>query len=60
MKGIKMGGLTPKISKLIQQLRVSELQDMAAFRMVLILCTTLAWVPKNIIPVVAFRAFIGI
>lgn len=60
MKGIRMSGLTPKLSKHVQQLRKSELSDMTSFRKVLVYCTVLAFIPQQISPVVTFGAFIGI
>ena len=60
IKGIKMSGLTPKLSELIQQLRIRELGDMKSFRMVLIYCSVLAFVPQQISPIVTFGAFVGL
>jgi uncharacterized membrane protein required for colicin V production len=60
MKGVKMSGLVPKLSSLIQQLRVTELADMAAFRMVMIFCAVFAFVPQLISPIITFGTFIGI
>lgn len=60
MKGVKMSGLTQKLSGLIQQLRVDELMEGTAFRMVLIYCAVFAFVPQQVSPVVTFGTFIGI
>ncbi|KAL3426779.1 hypothetical protein PVAG01_00288 [Phlyctema vagabunda] len=60
MKGVKMSGLTPKLSILIQNLRLAELKDMAAFRMIIIYCAVFAFIPQQISPIVTFGTFIGI
>ena len=60
MKGVKMSGLTQKLSGLIQKLRVDELMEGTAFRMVLIYCAVFSFIPQQISPVVTFGTFIGI
>ncbi|KAH8821942.1 ABC transporter-like protein [Xylogone sp. PMI_703] len=60
MKGVRMSGLAPKLSAVIQQLRMKELFDMTSFRSVLIYCAVLAYVPQQISPVATFGAFVGI
>jgi ATP-binding cassette, subfamily C (CFTR/MRP), member 1 len=60
MKGVKMSGLTEKLSGLIQQLRLDELKEGTAFCMVLIYCAVFAFIPEHISPIVTFGTFIGI
>jgi ATP-binding cassette subfamily C (CFTR/MRP) protein 1 len=60
MKSVKMSGLTAKLSGLIQQLRIEELKEGTAFRMILIYCAVFAFIPQQVSPVVTFGTFIGI
>ncbi|KAF3939696.1 hypothetical protein ABW19_dt0206417 [Dactylella cylindrospora] len=60
LKGIKMLGLTRKVAKLVQTLRVDEVTASKKFRVLAAYTSTLAYVPLMISPIVTFAIYTGV
>ncbi|EPS38832.1 hypothetical protein H072_7417 [Dactylellina haptotyla CBS 200.50] len=58
LKGIKMLGLTQKVTKLVQELRVNEVNASGKFRVLAVYMSTLALVPLMLSPVVTFAIYL--
>ncbi|KAI9745821.1 MAG: hypothetical protein M1818_000502 [Claussenomyces sp. TS43310] len=57
MKGVKMTGLTDRLSSIIQTLRNDEIKESQKFRELLILVVALAYTNTSISPVVSFTIY---
>ncbi|KAK6517411.1 hypothetical protein TWF281_004068 [Arthrobotrys megalospora] len=60
LKGIKMLGLSDKLTNLVQRLRVDEVTASKKFRMLAVYSSTLAYFPMMLSPVVTFAIYIGV
>lgn len=59
MKGVKMSGLTTRLTDLIQKLRIDEIKSGTKFRDVLVYALTLGFSPQLLAPVLAFGIFVA-
>jgi ATP-binding cassette, subfamily C (CFTR/MRP), member 1 len=59
MKGVKMSGLTTRLTGLIQKLRIDEIKSGTKFRDVLVYALTLGFSPQLLAPVLAFGIFVA-
>jgi ATP-binding cassette subfamily C (CFTR/MRP) protein 1 len=57
MKGIKMSGLSQKLSNTISKLRLEEIQAASPFRIVMAISSGVSQIPQLISPVAAFAFF---
>lgn len=57
MKGVKMAGLTAKLTTLIQSLRIDEVKSASKFRTVLTAAVTAGWTPQLLSPALAFAIY---
>lgn len=60
LKGIKMLGLSKKLTGLVQKLRVDEVTASKKFRMLAVYSSTLAYFPMMLSPVVTFAIYLGV
>ncbi|KAK6542686.1 hypothetical protein TWF694_006630 [Orbilia ellipsospora] len=60
LKGIKMLGLSKKLTKLVHQLRIDEVKTSSHFRILAVYMSTLAMVPMMLSPVVTFAIFLAV
>ncbi|KAF6815977.1 hypothetical protein CSOJ01_03246 [Colletotrichum sojae] len=59
-KGVKLSGLSDKMSQIIQGLRLKEIASASRFRTMLLFIVTLSYAPGSISPVVTFGAYTAI
>ncbi|KAF3102920.1 hypothetical protein TWF706_005048 [Orbilia oligospora] len=60
LKGIKMLGLSKKLTDLVQKLRIDEVTASKKFRILAVYCSTLAYFPMMLSPVVTFAIYLGV
>ncbi|KAK6510125.1 hypothetical protein TWF481_004839 [Arthrobotrys musiformis] len=60
LKGIKMLGLSKKLTDLVQKLRVDEVTASKNFRLLAVYSSTLAYFPMMLSPVVTFAIYLGV
>ncbi|KAK6338386.1 hypothetical protein TWF730_002449 [Orbilia blumenaviensis] len=60
LKGIKMLGLSDRLARFVQMLRVNEVTASKKFRMLAVYSSTLAYFPMMLSPVVTFAIYLGI
>ncbi|KAF3228981.1 hypothetical protein TWF191_002091 [Orbilia oligospora] len=60
LKGIRMLGLSKKLTDLVQKLRIDEVTASKKFRILAVYCSTLAYFPMMLSPVVTFAIYLGV
>ncbi|KAK6499344.1 hypothetical protein TWF506_003972 [Arthrobotrys conoides] len=60
LEGIKMLGLSKRLTDLIQRLRIDEVTASKKFRILAVYCSTLAYFPMMLSPVVTFAIYLGV